>query len=48
VNCATSTLKKWGWHCTVTAVRLEYLDNSKQPEIFRAENPVFIVHGTEA
>ena len=46
VNCATSTLKKWGWHCTVTAVRLEYLDNSKQPEIFRAENPVFIVHGT--
>ena len=48
MNCAAAMFKKWGWHCTVTAVRLEYLDNCKQPEIFRAENPVFIVHGTQA
>jgi precorrin-6B C5,15-methyltransferase / cobalt-precorrin-6B C5,C15-methyltransferase len=43
---AVAVLKAWKWRTTVTAVRLEYLDAGKQPEIFRAENTVFIIHGT--
>jgi len=46
IKGAIALLKAWKWRTTITAVRLEYLDADKKPEIFRAENTVFIIHGT--
>jgi precorrin-6Y C5,15-methyltransferase (decarboxylating) len=56
VNCITITtlnqvlqiLKKWCWSYTVTSLQIAHLKSSENPEILRAENPLFIVHGTEA
>jgi precorrin-6Y C5,15-methyltransferase (decarboxylating) len=56
VNCITITtlsqvlqiLKKWQWNYTAASVQIAHLSAGDQPEIFRAENPLFIVHGTEA
>jgi precorrin-6Y C5,15-methyltransferase (decarboxylating) len=56
VNCVTVTtlaqvlqlLKKWKWIYTVISLQLANLDSRKNPEIFRSENPLFIVHGTQA
>ena len=56
VNCITITtlaqvlqlFKKWQWNYTVVSVQIAHLKSREQPEIFRAENPLFIVHGTEA
>ena len=48
VKGATDVFRKWKWRYSVTAVQLGQLESNRQPEIFRAENPVFIVHGTKA
>jgi precorrin-6Y C5,15-methyltransferase (decarboxylating) len=56
VNCITITtlsqvlqiLKKWQWNYTAASVQIAHLTAGDQPEIFRAENPLFIVHGTAA
>jgi precorrin-6Y C5,15-methyltransferase (decarboxylating) len=56
VNCITITtlsqvlqlFKKWHWNYTAASVQIAHLKAEDQPEIFRAENPLFIVHGTAA
>lgn len=56
VNCITITtlaqvlqlFKKWQWNYTVVSVQIAHLKSREQPEIFRAENPLFIVHGTKS
>jgi precorrin-6Y C5,15-methyltransferase (decarboxylating) len=56
VNCITITtlsqvlqlFKKWHWNYTAASVQIAHLKAEDQPEIFRAENPLFIVHGTKA
>ena len=56
VNCITVTtlsqvlqiFKKWQWNYTAASVQIAHLKAKEQPEIFRAENPLFIVHGTKA
>ena len=56
VNCITITtlsqvlqlFKKWHWSYTAASVQIAHLKAEDQPEIFRAENPLFIVHGTKA
>ena len=48
VKDAADAFKKWKWRYSVTSVQLGNMDSNKQPEIFRAENPVFIIHGTKA
>jgi len=48
VKGATDVFKKWKWRYSVTAVQLGQLESNRQPEIFRAENQVFILHGTKA
>ena len=56
VNCITITtlnqvlqiLKKWRWSYTVTSLQIAHLKSSENPEILRAENPLFIVHGKKA
>jgi precorrin-6Y C5,15-methyltransferase (decarboxylating) len=53
VNCVTmetliavrKLFQKWQWQYEITEVQLSYLASGTIPEIFRAENPVFIVHG---
>ncbi|MCP4714526.1 MAG: precorrin-6y C5,15-methyltransferase (decarboxylating) subunit CbiE, partial [Deltaproteobacteria bacterium] len=52
VNCVTmetlsrvrSLLSAWKWPYDMTSVQLSHLTSEKEPEIFRAVNPVFIVH----
>ena len=41
----TGLFKKWRWGYDVTSVNLSHLSSDSSPEIFRAGNPVFIVHG---
>jgi precorrin-6B C5,15-methyltransferase / cobalt-precorrin-6B C5,C15-methyltransferase len=56
VNCVTmdsldtvlSWFKKWKWHYEVTSVNNSQLMSERKPEIFRSENPVFIVQGRAA
>jgi precorrin-6Y C5,15-methyltransferase (decarboxylating) len=47
IQGAIALLKAWKWRYRVTAVQLGQLESSRHPEIFRAENPVFILHGTK-
>ena len=45
---ATEVLKRWKWRYTVTAVQLAGFSSNDNPEIMRAENQVFILHGKKA
>jgi len=53
VNCVVlesleaviACFKKWKWHYEVTSMQLANLTSGSTPELFRAENPVFIIHG---
>ena len=53
VNCVVmasleaviACFKKWKWRYEVTSMQLAHLSSDKRPEMFRAENPVFIIHG---
>lgn len=53
VNCVTPEslfsvlrwFKKWQWRYDVTSVSTARLMSDRKPEIFRSENPVFIVQG---
>ncbi len=38
-------LRKQAWRYEATSVQLSSLSSDKNPEIFRAQNPVYIVHG---
>jgi len=35
--------KKWKWRYDVTLMQLAHLSSGNKPEMFRAENPVFII-----
>jgi precorrin-6Y C5,15-methyltransferase (decarboxylating) len=48
VKGAVDLMKKWKWRYSVTSVQIGQMESVRQPEIFRAENPVFIIHGTNA
>ncbi|MEI6127664.1 MAG: precorrin-6y C5,15-methyltransferase (decarboxylating) subunit CbiE [Pseudomonadota bacterium] len=53
VNCVTmdtlngllALFKKWRWRYDITSVQISSLSSDMHPEILRAENPVFVVHG---
>jgi precorrin-6Y C5,15-methyltransferase (decarboxylating) len=47
LNTAIRFFKHWNWQYTVAAVQIANLSGAAMPEIFRSENPVFIVHGTK-
>lgn len=56
INCVTmetlsgvlQLLKRWRWHYEVAAAQHSYMSCNSCPEIFRADNQVFIVHGCKA
>ena len=45
LNRALELFKRWHWRYDITAVQISRLSSDLHPEIFRAENPVFILHG---
>jgi precorrin-6Y C5,15-methyltransferase (decarboxylating) len=55
VNCVTiatlsqvlQMLKKWQWKYEAASIQIAHLKGGEQPEIFKPENPLFIVHGTK-
>jgi precorrin-6B C5,15-methyltransferase / cobalt-precorrin-6B C5,C15-methyltransferase len=42
---ALDLFKKWKWQYDITELHISRLESDRNPEIFRAENPVFILHG---
>jgi len=56
INCVTmetlsgvlALLKRWRWKYEVVAAQLSHMSCDTYPEIFRADNQVFIVHGCKA
>ncbi len=55
INCVTletmtilqKVFKRWHWPYDITSVQLSHLASGAKPEMYRAENPVFIVHATK-
>jgi precorrin-6Y C5,15-methyltransferase (decarboxylating) len=53
VNCVVmesleaviACFRKWKWRYEVTSMQLAHLSSGTKPEMFRAENPVFILQG---
>jgi len=42
-----SILKTWKWVYDISAVQVSHLFSGKDPEYFKSENPVFVVHGSK-
>ena len=45
LDTVAAYFKKWKWRYEVTSMQLAHLSSGKTPEMFRAENPVFIIQG---
>ena len=45
LEAVIACFKKWKWCYEVTSMQLAHLSSGQKPEMLRAENPVFIIHG---
>jgi precorrin-6B C5,15-methyltransferase / cobalt-precorrin-6B C5,C15-methyltransferase len=45
LDTVLACFKKWQWCYEVTSMQLAHMSSGKTPEMFRAENPVFIIQG---
>ena len=45
LDAVAACFKKWKWRYEVTSMQLAHLSSGKTPEMFKAENPVFIMQG---
>jgi precorrin-6B C5,15-methyltransferase / cobalt-precorrin-6B C5,C15-methyltransferase len=45
LDTVIACFKKWKWRYDVTSMQLAHLSSGNKPEMFRAENPVFIIQG---
>lgn len=45
LEAVLACFKKWKWRYEVTSLQLAHLSSGAKPEMFRAENPVFIIQG---